>query len=301
MVKIVVELNIELHATERGSFANCVYTTEPAVYQRLKELGLEELWHGVAKPRDGSIARLHLSAPLDSELVKNVLKILKDEINMIPSLHSLVPRAEIENAFNLRKSRDYTKGDLDSAELLRLTFTRVEIGYFDHQTDKEQYVVRAERRQKNTREFGCLFPSHAFAFAEPLKSKLEAEGLIGPEFKPVIIEPMHKAKKPLWNLTSKVVLPPCLLPLQQNDGEPFRGDLDKGCHYDEGGYTPVELRFNRSAVEALGKFDVAVTVERTGSHGNHAFRQVVVSQRFREVITKLKVSGVNYVPVHLAK
>jgi hypothetical protein len=50
-------------------------------------------------------------------------------------------------------------------------------------------------------------------------------------------------------------------------------------------------------MDALGGFDVALTAERVGNGPRISFPAVIVSQRFREVLTELKIPGVGYTPV----
>lgn len=71
------------------------------------------------------------------------------------------------------------------------------------------------------------------------------------------------------------------------------------CWWDDGGREPAVLRYQRAEVEALDAFDMAVTFERVGQTEQGAYRQCIVTQRFREVMMKLNVKGVDYVPVEL--
>jgi hypothetical protein len=100
-------------------------------------------------------------------------------------------------------------------------------------------------------------------------------------------------------LRSKVILPPPLNLLLGEHGHPVEPNTEWWCWWDDGARDPVTLRYERAKMEALGPFDIAMTNERVGQTEQGAYRQCIVSQRFREVMTRLKVRGVRYVPVEL--
>lgn len=49
----------------------------------------------------------------------------------------------------------------------------------------------------------------------------------------------------------------------------------------------------------MGAFDVTTTQEKVGLHHRMMHTAVVVRQRFRLVMEKLKIKGLEYVPVRL--
>jgi len=57
------------------------------------------------------------------------------------------------------------------------------------------------------------------------------------------------------------------------------------------------MRYRREEISDLAPFDVAMTYEFTGNHKRGAYRGMVVSQRFREVLKELGVKRSCYVPV----
>lgn len=67
----------------------------------------------------------------------------------------------------------------------------------------------------------------------------------------------------------------------------------------DGGYRPPEMTFRRGEVEALGQFDVALTREVVGSFPRWYRPEVIVTQRFRQVLRKMKNADVGFNPVHL--
>lgn len=113
------------------------------------------------------------------------------------------------------------------------------------------------------------------------------------------------SKKPLWELSSSIILPPCLTPRQAaDDGSEFTGQGKETTllevQWEDGGRIPAELRFHRQEIEALGPFDVALTRETTGYGYPSMFAPaVIVSQRFRRVMAELGVTHHYYAPVHL--
>lgn len=177
-----------------------------------------------------------------------------------------------------------------------------------------------DSRQKNKHQFGVLFPADTFAFANPLKSQLEQAGLKSIRFEPILLAEQRllderqrsapgagpaiqgagsdKILKPLWKISSDTVLPRFLYPLFTDHHQPFTGELSKGCGYDNGN-SGLGLKYERSRIEQLGLFDVAITTERLGAHQDRCFRSVIVSQKFRQTMIQLGIKTAQYEPVIL--
>jgi hypothetical protein len=197
----------------------------------------------------------------------------------------------------------WSKKEINSSELLwlrasRLIATHAEKGL--DQLAREDYVAKVDSRLNSGVQFGSLMPFTALAVAEPLRSQLLEENPRGLHLPPVCFLPeARKVGKPLWAVRSRVVMPRPLNLLQGEQGNPVEPNTEWWCWWDDGGRDPAVLRYQRTEVEALGPFDIAMTFERVGQTEQGAYRQCIVTQRFREVMGKLKVKGVDYVPVEL--
>ena len=298
----MVSFDVVLSTSQAGAFAKVLYLLDAGLYKKIRALGATETHRLLEAPAAGSatLGRLHIFEPLGSPALEKIESLIAQETGFKPSPRALVQgRGEMRH-FARNLDRTFAIRELDEAAWLRISLPpRPAIGEFERQTPDGRLVVSADRRQKNKLQFGSLFPAHVCGFANPLKSQLEHAGLTGLFFVPILVEPADKAIKPLWQLSSDLVLPPNLLPLQQNDGGDFSGDLDKGCFYDEGGYRPASPHYHVKDFERLEPFDVAMSSEQIGPHPNHAFRQLIVTQKFRQTMMHLGALGCEYVPVTL--
>ena len=249
--------------------------------------------------RDGAKHRkIEVKEPEGSERLKKLLAAIKDKYGFVPNERSVVPVADRDHVFGLHKVREYTPEDIDSCELLYISFVKKIIAEHKwgtpEQIEAEQYVVEKHRKKK-TVPFGTLMPFHAMAITGELKNQLEGAELKRVEFEPVV------NGDDIWKLWSSLRMPRCLLPLVDQNGAEVEPDVRPKFgeqYFDDKGYNPPELTYNRNEVEKLGSFDIAMTAERIGGFP-HVFRQHVVSQRFREVLKQLKVPAVHYAPVRL--
>ncbi|MFO1482658.1 MAG: hypothetical protein U1F71_04760 [Verrucomicrobiaceae bacterium] len=101
------------------------------------------------------------------------------------------------------------------------------------------------------------------------------------------------AQGEFWEIDTPHVMPPCL-----NDMITWE---DGARVFEDGGCEPVELRFRRSEVAAMGDFDAAWTREEVGKpndprDGGH---HLIVSQRFRRACLDYPLEHVSFVPVRL--
>ncbi len=135
-----------------------------------------------------------------------------------------------------------------------------------------------------------------FAMTTEFKRELSARNLRG--FAPTVIKGIE-----LWRFASSLVLPRSLLRIQDEDGrftdpDSWPNKTFNSKYWDDDGYGPVELRYRRCDVVPMLPFDVAFTYERMGG-GRYSFRELVVSQRFREVMEELGQKDIEYAPVRL--
>ncbi len=239
----------------------------------------------------------------DDPRLTAVYECIWDTFHLKPSRWHVVPRELRDTYFGVRKLVTWTKREIDACELLWLRNTQLIATHANataEQLEREIYVAELDHRQRSATQFGSLMPFTALAVAEPLRSQLlaaELKGLHLPEveFRP----PNRKVIKPLWGLKSSIILPKPLNLLQGEDGNAVEPNTEWWCWWDDGGRDPAVLRYKREELSALGPFDIAMTLERVGQTEQGAYRQCIVNQRFRETLARLKVKGVDYVPVEL--
>ena len=273
-----------------------IYT---ASAEEVEELAAASGFEASGWDRDGAKYRkIEVKEPESSERLKKLLAAIEDKYGFVPSERSVVPVADRDRVFGFHKDRKYTAEEIDSCELLYISFVNKIIAEHKwgtpEQIEAEQYVVERHRKKK-TVPFGTLMPFHAMAITGELKNQLEDAELKRVEFEPVV------NGDDIWKLWSSLRLPRCLLPLVDGSGaevEPDDWPEFGEKFFDDEGYSAPELTYNRNEVEKLGGFDIAMTAERIGGYP-HVFRLHVVSQRFREVLKQLKVPAVHYAPVRL--
>lgn len=163
-------------------------------------------------------------------------------------------------------------------------------------------MLRADERLKKKLTFASEEVTNVFYASEEGRGFLDAQELVGLCWEPAVFDRPEKAARMLYRLQSSIVLPPALTRIvdgRERDlpGVPLVECLDRD--WDTGGYRPPEIHYRRKDVEALGHFDVALTREMVGSMPDRYRQDVIVSQRFRKVLMKLKNTSVGYNPVHL--
>lgn len=262
-------------------------------------------------------AFLILNLAIDDPTLVPVLRIIKDETGRIPIPHRIMRHnGEHLRYFYVRVFREYDEKDVRELPYV-VVHCRKEIGDLRDpiQTEDEHYLAETNKRLKARWEYGSLRFLPAYAMTTRLKERFEREGMRGFRPQPVLFDKPEKAAKELWQPWSDVVMPRCLLPLVDNVGEPTTPDgledpieytdrpryPGRGVHYDAGPYIPEELCYSTAEVAELGEFDIAIASERVGNAKRVAFRPLVISQRFRQVLKREKLPGMQYNPVRLLK
>lgn len=212
--------------------------------------------------------------------------------------------------FHVRKLREFTNDQLTNAKYLELQATKYQIGHHAGATpeelETETYAVENDSCQKSKVDFGFISPFPALGVSESLKGRLEEFGLRGLHFEPIVVRKQSGVpRKPLWKLTSSVVLPRSktkFITKFGNDKEPYDDWSDKWecAYFYDCGYEPPVLAYASEDIASAEPFDIAVTAEKTGNGPGIAFRRIIVSQRFRKIMTNLKVKGCpTYTPVKI--
>jgi hypothetical protein len=215
--------------------------------------------------------------------------------------NAIIPKADRRSSFNFGHIREFSKSDLDQAEYLylRVGLSAARIADWAY-TSCDGYVLTVNRRLKSKSDFGWLDIITVPYVSENGKNQLECKDLVGLHCKPAIFDIPEKAPKQLYELSSTITMPPCLLPVQNGAGEVVAENWNEGERiWDEGGYLPPILKFRRVEVTCLGAFDIAKSRELIGSRSQHYRHQYIVSQRFREIVDAMKVRTVGFIPVEL--
>lgn len=115
-------------------------------------------------------------------------------------------------------------------------------------------------------------------------------------------KPRRPGFKSLWQFGSTVRMPACKTRRQDTHGGfvtedgPPAGNL--GYYWDDAGFQPAELVYSRADVEQLPRFDIAMTQEFVGE-SFAPYREIIVTQRFREAMEKHGVKTALWAPVRL--
>ena len=225
---------------------------------------------------------------------------IKELYGFAPCPRRVAPRLADGTLFGVRRLRTFTDQELNESEFLSIDHVEAEIGIHKRgtieQANADQYVAKLEGKQR-TVPLGMLTPFRQICASSALKCHLENSGVYGAKFEPVV-----NLEGRAWKLSSNVTLPRSLIPMQNGKGEDVAADVwgdqwdDK--YFDDSGYLPVELKYERAEVERLSPFDIAATFEREGLRFS-ASRYLVVSQKFRSELESFGAQKVRYTPVRL--
>lgn len=284
-----------------GATATGIRTQSARELEEIAEAAGFDLTTCYESPTIGAVRQLRVQEPEDSLRLQRLIKEIKLRYNLVPAGSMPTQGKRQEKFFGVRKVRSYSKQELDHCELLYLHCGTCSIAkHQDAETEElmtETYVSVPGSTKKKVR-FGNLSPFRALVVRGDLKSSLESESLTGLRFEPVV------NGENIFKLTSSIVLPRCKLPLVGGNGLVIE-DVDNWSDeigwrlFRDHGYDPAELVFGRTEIESIGEFDIAITRERTGVSDKRAVRWCIVSQKFRRVLTTLKVVEAQYAPVRI--
>ena len=204
--------------------------------------------------------------------------------------------------FRPYRPRHYEKKEYDQFEFVCLRPDKLAwIAEFAENRDGV-HVLKANARLENKLVFGNVEGTRVFYASVEGREFLDHQNLIGIAWEPVVFDHPEKAAKKLFQLRSSITMPKCLTPIVDDryiDITTLPESEVQGRNWDNGGYLPAEMSFRRSEVEALSPFDVALTREVIGGFPRWYRHDVIVSQRFRQVLLKIKNTSVGFNPVHL--
>ena len=240
-----------------------------------------------------------IEEPEGSEKLELLISLLKAN-GLQRCHHMILPRVLCKTHFVVRYIRRFTKKDLDTAEYLRINVKGSQCIADWQETTEEGYKLQRNTRLKNALDFGWLDHIAVPYVSDAGRRQLESESLSGVLFKSALFDEPEKVSKKLFELTSSVIMPSCLLSIQNSYGDIVDNHYKEGERiWNDKGYTQPILKYNRSEVETMGAFDIAKTKEFIGGGKSHYKHQYIISQKFRQSLEKMKVKGVEYVPVEL--
>lgn len=150
--------------------------------------------------------------------------------------------------------------------------------------------------------FGTVELSKVYYASDEGVTFLNKQGLKGLKWKKAKFDDPKKVEKELFQLSSGITMPKCLTRIRDHKWDdvtekPLAESYDR--IWDNGGYYPLELSYKRAEVEAMGEFDVALTQEVVGGAPELFHQDIVVSQKFRQILLGMKNVSCGFTPVHL--
>lgn len=298
MPEITIQI-VAVFSDQRRALGKYVHIDSEPVFEAIESLGFEE----TTKNPKGSLDRyLNIAIKEDDPRIFKIQKILED-YGMVHYPHRFERRAFYDREYVIRRERVYSRAEICQAELLRLAGSERKFAEFAPDRSGEVYVVKISQHLKSKIDFGCSYYHVSVLMSAQLKAALESEKLAAVKFKEASYEkPPKPGTKRLWQFGSTVTMPACQTVRQDTHGAfvtedgPPKGEL--GYYWDDAGFQPAELVYNRAEVERLPRFDIAMTREFVGEPFA-PYREIIVTQRFREAMEKHGVTTAEWAPVRL--
>lgn len=224
-------------------------------------------------------------------------------------------RARRSDEFLMEISWQYTKHDLDAAELLDLG-AKFFVDCWEYEADQVCGLWRNQHLKRND-GVGCAVSQPGIMFVpDRVKLILQEAELNGLLLNPTVQfnkagrrwheDELIATSQMWWELCSTVRMPsmsPSLRLWDYRTGKPYDDATSESCGIDaemDGYCRAPRLRYRRVDLEGLPAFDIAKTYERFGIGPPHLRgdrnRSTIVSQRFRQVCLKHKIRA-DFVPV----
>lgn len=296
MTKVNATLSVSVGDANNLSIRGFFNTQSKDIKAKLEEIGCQFQLCG---SRDNKYFHCEVTGKEGSAELTKVRTVLVDA-GLREATQTIIPKEDRATHFAFKYIRSFTKKDLDQAEYLRLNVKGLQRIADWKKTIDDGYVLKANKRLKNNLDFGWLDIVIAPYVSQIGREQLEGEDFKGIRFEPAIFDEPQKVTNQIYELTSNLVMPRCLLSIQNNDGDIVAEDWKDGARiWNDGGYVFPVLKYRREEVEAMGAFDIAKTREQTGNLPQHYHHQYIVSQRFRQHLEAMKVRSVEFVPVEL--
>ncbi|MBK8036916.1 MAG: hypothetical protein IPK22_07230 [Verrucomicrobiaceae bacterium] len=289
MPTVKVSYTIEWATSPKASYTGRYYVSNLDLFLALADLGVTS------------------NVPFTDSAKSVFYRIEADETDPIHDKVSALFRAhgidlDTLTKFHGYRSRHYEKTEYDQFEFLSLRPEKLAWIAEFAENRGGVHVLKANDRLKNKLAFGSVEQSRVFYASDEGREHLSGLNLTGIDWEPVVFDHPEKAAKGLFRLCSSVTMPKCLTPIVDSgytDVTTLPEAEVQDRQWYNGGYLPAEMSFRRNEVEALGQFDVAITQELVGGFPRWYHPEVIVSQRFRQVLLKMKNKTAGFNPVHL--
>lgn len=250
--------------------------------------------------------RIEINEPCDSNTLEKLFDIIHQRYGLVPWPNAVFDMRQRDKFFGVQRIREFTKKEIDSCEYLSFGLTH-SLGHAVFRTDEQfaadQYVADKVANLKKDPAMGCLSPFQALVVMPKMRELLLGEDLVGL----AVNDEVTGSNGKLFKLGSSIILPRTLTRIVNMHGEDVDPDVWKVTtihggtedHIYDDGHRPCIIRYRREEFEALGPFDVAMTYEHIGNHKQGAYRGPIVSQKFRQLLKKMKVRGTHYFPIQI--
>ena len=290
-MKVEVNFGVVCRVFPEGYVTYQAFVTDERVYRAIQDIAFDHLNAGPHRRQD-----IDIYAPVGEPNLERIFELLAS-VGWTPYYGEDVPKDMRSTHFWVRRFRHYDKRDRDECDYLFIHRWTMGEALFEFDSVRDGLYCGKVKGTKWKARYGLTTlhcHSSPFFVNGEFKRALEAENLQGLAFKPVLFDKPEKVRGEFWQLTSTVTMPPCLLSIHTIPSTP-----NPVLRYDDGGHFPQELVFDQEAVRKMEPFDIALTREDLCHLPNAWPFEFIVSQRFRQVIHKLKMSSVELVPVRL--
>jgi hypothetical protein len=165
--------------------------------------------------------------------------------------------------------REYGESDLALCEYLCIVGVQERILRSEDGRDARGRLTVPALGLTKLRDFGQL--KHWIVMAQETRKAIEEGGFCGIGFREVVIEglPTGSTSAEYWELTASVTLPGlantnrlmCYGTSPTGKVEPFAGDYSRMVFVNDPPYALGEIHYRRGDLKALGRFDIAETLE----------------------------------------
>ncbi len=233
-MKIEFQFTIINRDRRDGEFSHTAFVSDDRIYRAIQDIGHDRL-HATL-PRDSDITIYAFEGDPNLEQIFQLLA----EAGWKPYFGETLPRDLMPTHFWVRRFRRYEKGYRDKCTYLHVRSWSDGDPVFDFDSIRDGLYCGKVAGAKWKSRYGQTYDCGAspYFINGELKRELAAENLIGIDFKPVLFDKREKARGEFWQVTSKIVMPPCLLPMMAIPDNPPMVVYDDGGRYARQELTP---------------------------------------------------------------
>lgn len=270
-----------------------LFLANDEILEKIRLLGFNEL--ELFDVDETSHILIEVEADERDPRLKQVLDLLKS-VGMEPSPHRFVPGRESNRQFAVLRRRKYEELDFEAAELLRIVPTKTLAK--PKGSENGVPVVWVKSGNRGVPLFGKIGYNFESVVNETVRDQLEEQSFVGLGFEELKYARKKKPPNRLFRIRSDFLMPRCLTPRQDEMGQSDPTNT-RDAHWDDGCF-PAELEFERVKVDAMGKWDFALTKEAVGrqQHDFH-YNEVVISRRVWRYLSEREELQCEFVPVRL--